>query len=161
MKYMNKMILCASIAAAFGANAANQYSPEGVTTTTIEITKPVTITATNSYKVEGGQASGGAGIKTADGSKVDMYIGVSASSPSVQDLRIVDDTQTLTLTAQPVCGNSVTPELDQAAGRSGVNTGAVTCKNVASMVTMASGMEPSNPAPGTYTFKQEYGTFTE
>ncbi|HBC1473531.1 TPA: hypothetical protein IFJ18_005413, partial [Escherichia coli] len=45
MKYMNKMILCASIAAAFGANAANQYSPEGVTTKTIEITKPVTITA--------------------------------------------------------------------------------------------------------------------
>ncbi|HCS0094825.1 TPA: hypothetical protein OF772_005402, partial [Escherichia coli] len=153
--------LCASIAAAFGANAANQYSPAGVTTTTIEITKPVTITATNSYKVEGGQASGGAGIKTADGSIVDMYIGVSASSPSVQDLHIVDDTQTLTLIAQPVCGNSVTPELDQAAGRSGVNTGAVTCKNVSSMLTMASGMEPSNPAPGTYTFKQEYGTFTE
>ncbi|HCP9676677.1 TPA: hypothetical protein OF730_005204, partial [Escherichia coli] len=148
-------------AAAFGANAANQYSPAGVTTTTIEITKPVTITATNSYKVEGGQASGGAGIKTADGSIVDMYIGVSASSPSVQDLHIVDDTQTLTLIAQPVCGNSVTPELDQAAGRSGVNTGAVTCKNVSSMLTMASGMEPSNPAPGTYTFKQEYGTFTE
>ncbi|MGU4576987.1 hypothetical protein ACVUTV_23635 [Escherichia coli] len=161
MKYMNKMILCASIAAAFGANAANQYSPAGVTTTTIEITKPVTITATNSYKVEGGQASGGAGIKTADGSQVDMYIGVSASSPSVQDLRIVDDTQTLTLIAQPVCGNSITPELDQAAGRSGVNTGAVTCKNVSSMLTMASGMEPSTPAPGTYTFKQEYGTFTE
>ncbi|HFV6113175.1 TPA: hypothetical protein ACH9WE_005482, partial [Escherichia coli] len=102
-----------------------------------------------------------AGIKTADDSKVDMYLGVSASSPSAQDLRIVDDTQTLTLIAQPICGSSVTPELDQAAGRSGVNTGAVTCKNVTSMVTMASGMEPSNPAPGTYTFKQEYGTFTE
>ena len=95
MKYMNKMILCASIAAAFGANAANQYSPAGVTTTTIEITKPVTITATNSYKVEGGKASGGAGIKTADGSKVDMYIGVSASSPSVQDVRIVGNDSNL------------------------------------------------------------------
>lgn len=161
MKYMNKMILCASIAAAFGANAANQYSPEGVTTKTIEITKPVTITASNSYKVEGGKARGGAGIKTADDSKVDMYLGVSASSPSAQDLRIVDDTQTLTLIAEAICGRSVTPELDRAAGRSGVNTGAVTCKNVTSMVTMASGMEPSNPAPGTYTFKQEYGTFTE
>ncbi|HAX9772245.1 TPA: hypothetical protein JS174_003541 [Escherichia coli] len=160
MKYFNKLILCAAVAAAFGANAAT-YNKEGETTQTIVITKSVQLQATPGYRVTDNKAGGGTIVRTSDGSTADLYIGVGASSHSNNDLRIVDNTGTLTLTAALGCGNGGSPGLDTTANLSGNNSAAATCTTASSISTIVSGMSPKHPDAGSYTFTQEYGTFVE
>lgn len=160
MKYFNKLILCAAVVTAFGANAAT-YNREGETTQTIVITKPLTLQAQNTYKVADNKASGGAGIKTTDGSKANLYIAVAASSTDADTVRIAADSGNLTLIGQAACGNAVSPVLDTAASRPGANTAAIQCASASSITTIVNSMEPASPEAGQYTFTQEYGTYVD
>ncbi|HAN4434241.1 TPA: hypothetical protein IFC37_005358, partial [Escherichia coli] len=145
---------------AFGANAAT-YNREGETTQTIVITKPLTLQAQNTYKVADDKASGGAAIKTTDGSKANLYIAVAASSTGADTVRIAADSGNLTLIGQAACGNGVSPVLDTAASRPGANTAAIQCASASSVATIVNSMEPASPEAGEYTFTQEYGTYVD
>ena len=160
MKYFNKLILCAAVVTAFGANAAT-YNREGETTQTIVITKPLTLQAQNSYNVADNRASGGAAVKTTDGSKANLYIAVAASSTNTNAVRIAADSGNLTLIGQAACGGGVTPVLDTAASRPGANTAAIQCASAPSIATVVNSMEPASPEAGEYTFTQEYGTYVD
>ncbi|ENO1964262.1 hypothetical protein ACA921_004229 [Escherichia coli] len=160
MKYMNKLILCAAITAAFGANAAT-YTRAGDVEQTIEITKQVQLHATPSYKVTDNKASGGALVKTTDGSTANLYIGVAPASTGINGVRIVDTTGALTLTGSLGCGNGVVGNLDSSATLAGNNSIAATCENAPTIATLVTSMDPVSPAPGRYTFKQEYGTYVD
>ncbi|MEJ9852155.1 hypothetical protein R0790_24335 [Escherichia coli] len=160
MKYFNKLILCAAVATAFGANAAT-YNREGESTQTIVITKPLTLQALNSYKVDDDKAGGSAIVRTTDGSKANLYIAVAASSTDVDAIRIAADSGNLTLIGQAACGNAVSPVLDTAASRPGANTAAIQCVSASSIATVVNSMEPASPEAGEYTFTQEYGTYVD
>lgn len=160
MKYFNKLILCAAVVTAFGANAAT-YNREGETTQTIVITKPLRLQAQNTYKVADDKASGGVAVKTTDGSKANLYIAVAASSTGADTVRIAADSGNLTLLGQAACGNGVSPVLDTAASRPGANTAAIQCASASSVVTIVNSMEPASPEAGEYTFTQEYGTYVD
>ncbi|EEY3971074.1 hypothetical protein DFY16_23875 [Escherichia coli] len=158
MKYMNKLILCAAITAAFGANAAT-YTRVGDVEQTIEITKAVELQATPAYNVTSDRASGGAIVRTTDGSTANLYIGVAPTSTGRDSVRIEDSTGTLTLIGSLGCGNGVVGNLDSSATLSGNNSIAGTCANAQSISTIVTSMEPASPAAGRYTFTQEYGTY--
>ncbi len=160
MKYMNKLILCAAITAAFGANAAT-YTRAGDVEQTIEITKPVQLQATPAYKVTDDKASGGAVVRTTDRSTANLYIGVAPASTGRDSVRIVDTTGTLTLIGSLGCGNGVVGAVDSSATLSGNNSIAATCANAPSISTVVTSMEPASPEAGRYTFKQEYGTYVD
>ena len=158
MKYMNKMILCAAITAAFGANAAT-YTRAGDVEQTIEITKQVQLQAMPSYKVTYNKASGCALVKTTDGSTANLYIGVAPASKGVNSLRIVDTTGALTLIGSLGCGKGVVGNIDSSATLAGNHSIAATCEIAPTIATLVTSMDPVSPAPGRYTFKQEYGTY--
>lgn len=160
MKYFNKLILCAAVVTAVGANAAD-YKKVGETTQTLVFTNPLELQVTPSYKVTDNKASGGTIVKTADSSRVDLYIGVGASSQDTSNLQIVDTTGQVKLLASLGCGNGVQGGLDLTAGLTGNNSAAATCKNAASISTLVKGVEPAQPAAGSYTFTQDYGTYVE
>ncbi|EFB7601823.1 hypothetical protein E4H67_22420 [Escherichia coli] len=160
MKCINKLILCAAVATAFGANAAT-YNREGETTQTIVITKPLTLQATNTYKVTDDRASGGALVRTTDNSRANLYIAVGTSSTDKDSVRIAADSGNLTLLAQSACGGGVLPLLDTSASLSGTNKAAIQCPSATSVATIVNGMEPSSPEAGTYVFTQEYGTYVD
>ncbi|HGT7420534.1 TPA: hypothetical protein ACM4ZF_004777, partial [Escherichia coli] len=86
MKYFNKLILCAAVVTAFGANAAT-YNREGETTQTIVITKSLELQATPGYKITDNKAGGGTIVRTSDNSTANLYIGVGASSQDRDNLR--------------------------------------------------------------------------
>ncbi|EOM1209598.1 hypothetical protein ACNA96_005015 [Escherichia coli] len=160
MKYFNKLILCAAVAAAFGANAAT-YNREGETTQTIVITKSFELQATPAYNVTDNKASGGTIVRTSDKSTANLYIGVGASSQDRDNLHIVDNSGKLTLIGSLGCGNGVQGGIDTSASLSGNNSAAATCTNASSIATVVTGMSPEKPEAGSYTFTQEYGTFVE
>lgn len=160
MKYFNKLILCAAVAATFGANAAT-YNREGEMTQTIVITKSLELQATPAYKVTDNKASGGTVVKTSDGSTANLYIGVGASSQDINNLRIVDNTGKLTLIGALGCSQGVQGGIDTSASLSGNNSTAATCTGSSSIATIVTGMSPEKPEAGSYTFTQEYGTFVE
>ncbi len=161
MKYLNPLILCVTASAVFGANAAATYNRVGETTQTITITKPLELEATTNYRVQDDKAGGGAIVRTSDGSKADLYIGVGPSSQDRNNVRVVDTTSKLTLIGAVGCGGSGLVDVDTTATLSGVNSAAATCKGGTAISTLVSRMEPEKPEPGTYTFTQEYGTFVE
>ncbi|HAY0106625.1 hypothetical protein RCN80_05645 [Escherichia coli] len=160
MKVFNKLILCAVVATAFGANAAT-YNRTGETTKTIVIANPLTLQAANTYKVIDGAARGGALVRTTDNSPVNLYIAVGDNSESVDSLKIKADSGNLTLIAQGGCGGSSRPVLDLNASLPGSNSAAIQCLAAPSISTIVQSMQPENPEPGEYTFTQEYGTFVE
>ncbi|EKJ2867016.1 hypothetical protein [Escherichia coli] len=126
---------------------------------TIEITKQVQLQAMPSYKVTDNKASGGALVKTTDGSTANLYIGVAPASKGVNSLRIVDTTGALTLIGSLGCGKGVVGNIDSSATLAGNNSIAATCENAPTIATLVTSMDPVSPAPGRYTFKQEYGTY--
>ncbi|HFV4050003.1 TPA: hypothetical protein ACH9KC_005747, partial [Escherichia coli] len=160
MKYFNKLILCAAVVTAFGANAAT-YNREGETTQTIVITKSLELQATPGYKITDNKAGGGTIVRTSDSSTANLYIGVGASSQDRDNLRIVDNTGNLTLIGALGCGNGGQGKIDTSASLSGNNSAAATCTGASSIATVVSGMSPAKPEAGSYTFTQEYGTFVE
>lgn len=160
MKYFNKLILCAAVVTAFGANAAT-YNREGETTQTLVITKSLELNATPAYKITNNKVGGGTVVSTSDKSIVNLYIGVGASSQDQDNLRIVDNTGKLTLIGTLGCGNGGQANIDTSASLSGNNSAAATCTGSSSIATYVKGMSPEKPEAGSYTFTQEYGTFVE
>ena len=160
MKYFNKLILCAAVVTAVGANAA-EYTKVGEATQTLVFTNPLELQATPGYRITDNKAGGGTVVRTADGSLGDLYIGVGTASQDHSNLRIVDSTGQVSLIASLGCGNGVQGQIDTTAGLTGNNSAAATCKNASSISTLVSGVEPEHPAAGSYTFTQDYGTFVE
>lgn len=161
MKYFNKLILCTALAAAFGANAATYTRVDDVTTT-LTFNKDVQIGVQNTIRVQENKTVGGVNLLTvADKTPTNLYIGVAPASSDVNNLKILDSTGTVTLTASMGCGGGGSSALDtSASGLQGNNTVAATCTNATSLSNVVSAITPQKPAPGTYTFVQEYGTFT-